>query len=84
MDKNSIEFHSGKRLALARRLLGLTQEELVAENYFPDVDVRTLRRWECSGINLIRISEVAKYFELEQIYFLDEQISQGEFIRLAC
>ena len=84
MNENVIDFHSGKRLALARKLLGLTQEELVADNYFPDVDVRTLRRWECRGINLIRVSEVAQYFRLEQIYFLDDQLSQPDFIRLVC
>ena len=73
-------FHSGKRLELARKLFGYTQENIIAEEGFPKVDVRTLRRWEKNGINPLRSWEVAQFFGLELSTFYDKQISKQEFI----
>ena len=57
-------FHSGKRLALARKLKGFTQEELAGTLGFPAVSVKTLRRWEQKGVNPVRLKEVADFFQL--------------------
>ncbi len=75
-------FHSGKRLKVARKLFGYTQERIIGARDFPLVDVRTVRMWESKGINTIRIEDVAKFFNLRLLDFVDDRIDENTFIRL--
>jgi len=76
------DFHSGKRLALARKLNGLTQENLVGELGFPQVNVKTLRRWEKEHINLSRIEDISSYFKAPAWIFTEESLDENLFKRL--
>ena len=73
-------FHSGRKLTLARKISGYTQDAIVGEEGFPKVDVRTLRRWEKGGINRLRVGEVASFFKLDLSSFFDERMTESEFI----
>jgi len=76
-----LDFHSGRRLALARKLKGLTQENLVGEPTFPSVNVKTLRRWEKDGVNLARIEDIASYFGSPIWIFTEESLDSNLFQR---
>ncbi|MDH5561033.1 MAG: ankyrin repeat domain-containing protein [Deltaproteobacteria bacterium] len=72
-------FHTGERLAIARKLYGYTQEDIIGEKGFPLVNVKTLRRWEKNGINTKRIEEVASFFGIELWAFIEESFTERQF-----
>ncbi len=79
------EFHSGKRLKLARELKGWTQETLIDEPQFPTDSVKTLYRWEKGGISLRQIEKieaVANIFGLETWTFIDPRLTKQQFLDL--
>ena len=73
---------SGYRLMLARKHGGHTQESLLDEPNFPNINVKTLRRWEQQGINPTRVEEVARYFQIEVWSFLDPRLTDEDFLLL--
>jgi len=73
---------TGQRLAIARKLKGFTQENILDEEIFPKVNVKTLRRWEKEGVNLTRLEEVARFFGTEVWAFTESRITVDEFKNL--
>lgn len=76
------DFHTGKRLVIARKLRGFTQESILGEPGFPPVNVKTLRRWEQAGINPTRLEEVARFFNTEIWAFTEARLSEEDFSSL--
>ena len=77
--KSTYPFHSGKRLALLRKLSGFTQESLIGEEGFPYVSLKTLRRWEKMGVNPLRLEEVVRFFKMDLWSFIDTTITEENF-----
>ncbi|MDT8447469.1 MAG: ankyrin repeat domain-containing protein [bacterium] len=73
------DFDTGRRLVLARKLRGYTQESILGEPGFPGINVKTLRRWERQGVNLTRLEEVAQFFNTEIWAFTEERLSEEDF-----
>ena len=73
---------SGHRLASARKHCGHTQESLLDQPFFPNINVKTLRRWEQQGITPTRVEEVARFFQTEVWAFLEPRLSEEDFLQL--
>ena len=73
-------FHTGKRLALARKISGIKQEMIIEMPGFPQIDVRTVRGWERKGINLMRLKEVADFFGVSLTVFIDPDLTPSQFM----
>lgn len=70
---------SGKKLGLARKLKGYSQEQLLDNQGFPHISTRSLGRWEQEGIPLDRVQDVANFFQLPPWAFLEDNLSLKDF-----
>lgn len=76
------QFHAGARLKQARKEKGWSQEMLIGDPRFPQIDVRTLGRWEKSGIPPQYLERIAEIFELAPWVFTDNRITAEELGQL--